>query len=324
MSIKLCMTSFVFGRKYQDYIPLFVYSIKRSYPNYDVFIFLDKHIVNEVKNQLSIINTEGVFIIENYTSNVDFNLSPLHGAAMRWVLWDDRFWNYDYLYTADIDMFYCQEIEGLAEQHIEHMKTINKNFSNVMRPIEKNNRFNFRDFLSGLLSRRFKLSFLNFFCGTGERRQLSGLHFVKVKEYYKKVKPLLDNYKKQLLSFEFKAHHHKGFNDEALLYDIISEANMIKGVPVSTSNKEMLDNPPTMLVFRPHHGVHLGIFREKELPDYQKEILESDSYINYLSTFMKECTTRDFVRLSFYFSDSMINEIENCHSYIGTKFSNEK
>ena len=38
--MKICLTTFVQGHLYQEYLPMLIYSIGKAYPEYDVKIFL--------------------------------------------------------------------------------------------------------------------------------------------------------------------------------------------------------------------------------------------------------------------------------------------
>lgn len=40
MADKICVTTYIWGDKYQIYVPIAIYSIKKFYPDYDV-IFLN-------------------------------------------------------------------------------------------------------------------------------------------------------------------------------------------------------------------------------------------------------------------------------------------
>lgn len=37
--MKICLTTFVQGHLYQEYLPMLIYSIGKAYPEYDVKIF---------------------------------------------------------------------------------------------------------------------------------------------------------------------------------------------------------------------------------------------------------------------------------------------
>jgi len=78
----------------------------------------------------------------------------------------------------------------------------------------------------------------------GTSPRLSGLHFAIRKSYYEKVGPLLDGYRKRLENGDIGYE-----NNEMMLYELVRKA----GIPPNTTDW-----------FRPHHGLHLGLWRERE------------------------------------------------------------
>jgi len=63
---KLCVIAYVFGDEYQGYIPLFIYSILKTYPEYEVKVYLDRELKPEIKIATDILDDMGVYqITEN-------------------------------------------------------------------------------------------------------------------------------------------------------------------------------------------------------------------------------------------------------------------
>ena len=126
---KVCLTTFIYGIKYQAYIPFLVYSCNKSYPEYDIRLYLYENLDENVKKQVDLVNAPNLTIKERHFSDCP-NMNPLKAKSLRWVLWDDAFMNYDYLYVVDIDMLYIKEPTPLHVQHVEHMKTTGLSFDN--------------------------------------------------------------------------------------------------------------------------------------------------------------------------------------------------
>ncbi len=313
---KLCITSFVFGDKYQDYVPLFIFSMKKAYPEYDIIIFLHDEVKEHVQEQLEYLTILGSFkIIENYHAEVNFSTSPLHGAALRWILWDESFQSYDAIYVADIDIFYCKEDMSLLDQHLIHCQTIQKPFSNIKRKPLYVKPYSLRTFALNLKKTSILFTLKTFFFGTFVENKLTGLHFYLRKDYVSIVKPFYKKYEKMICNFDYNLHHSKGFNDESLLYDIIEEAGLSESLPTMTTDYEMLTNSPYQPVFRPHHGIHLGIFRDSNYPDYQIEILSTNIYKMYYKQFCRLEQDDIFKKLIPFFSKNMKEELSNMHSF---------
>jgi hypothetical protein len=76
-----------------------------------------------------------------------------------------------------------------------------------------------------------------------KQHRLTGLHFINVEPYFEKMAPFLEAYRRD---GKFCC-----MNNERVLYEMVQEGI---GIPV----ERMRQNH-----YRPHHGIHLGLFREK-------------------------------------------------------------
>ena len=98
---------------------MLIYSIGKAYPEYDVKIFLHDTLRDDLRPALDMIrSTYDRFEIREHTFADCPNMNSLVARSLRWVLWDESFRDYDYLYTIDIDMFSIREPQALMEQHI--------------------------------------------------------------------------------------------------------------------------------------------------------------------------------------------------------------
>ena len=104
--MKVCLTTVVSDDLFQYYIPLFVYTAKKAYPNYGVKIFLrgrlNKHVrklLNDMK-KLRMCNPH-FQVYEDYFLKYPKRISICN--TLRHLLPADKFEKYDYLYITDID-----------------------------------------------------------------------------------------------------------------------------------------------------------------------------------------------------------------------------
>lgn len=137
-------------------------------------------------------------IIENSFSDCP-QMTPRISQCLRWVLWDLSFLQYDYLYIVDIDMLYVREPKPLHEQHIEHMRITGLCFDN-MRRIHKRNPFKLSS-----IGQRIKYAgtkaILKYLFGSRIEYRATGLHFIKVSEYYSAIpQDHLSSIRKQIYS----------------------------------------------------------------------------------------------------------------------------
>ncbi len=162
----ICISTYVYG-SYTKFIPYYIYSILKSYPDYYVKILvreqlnhMERKCLNILKNNLS----NNFEVKENYFNTIDLPEMKTKGQAtktLRWLIPKKEFNNFKYGYIGDVDFLIIKEKPSLIEGHLDHCKKINLPYSNRIRP------------------------------GT---KRLSGLHFFIVKDYYSKIGPLIDYY----------------------------------------------------------------------------------------------------------------------------------
>lgn len=209
MNFKLCFAPFVFG-VFSRYIPFYIYSILKSYPDYFVKIFFrdflsdkEKQCLNFLRENVSL-NFE---IIENFYKDVKTE----HPKLLRWLIKEENFLNFENIYFGDIDFLIVKEKPSILESHLDHCKKINLPYSNVIRKNSK---------------------------------RMSGLLFIKRKEYYEKMNEEINyflNNQDKLKEFEILERSP----NEHFLYYLISKK----------IGFGLLNQFPD---WRPHHGFHLG------------------------------------------------------------------
>lgn len=290
MADKVCLTTYVYGDKYQDYIPLLLYSIGRAYPDYQTRLYLHGKLRDDLKPSVNLVKKiyTNFEIIENKYGDAVIKNSR-SAAAMRWVLWDDKFLEYDYLYIVDIDMFYLQEPKSLLEQHVRHMNFIGSNcISNITRKkLLKNTPFEIARML-----RHFGIGGVYNYIIHNSTMRLSGLHFIKTIPYFNYVTPdIMEKYRAIIYNNKLQDITYC-MSDEPFLYQLVQQSGIDMSVfALQTSDKVMIDfNNPERKEFCPHHGIHLGLFRgrNEDLPQFAREILDSPTYKYYYEQFNKK------------------------------------
>ena len=238
---KLCISTLVWG-KYTEYIPFYIFSALKSYPDYFLKIFVIDNLSNKVKKSLEIISNKispKFEIIENYLHNIpkQFKKDPQLLKSYRWLIPKKEFQGYDNVYIGDIDFLIIKEEPPLQDFHLKHCNSLNLPYSNVIRPNQK-------------------------------RRRLTGLHFFRIREYYEKMENILNYYnanpgliQKYLYQIEKKSGK---YSNEDFLYMLIE-----KGIGF-----ENIEKYP----YRPHHGFHFGCLRNGKI---NTGYLEFGKYIPY-------------------------------------------
>lgn len=288
---ELCVVGYNYGSKYAWYIPIFIYSVLTSYPEYDVIVFTDGELDISVKENIKLLSGLGNFeIVENYSFGIeDINLPNYSGImkSLRFLFYDNRFNNYKSIYIGDIDMFICKEEPGIYQQHLNHCNRLNLPYSNYIRNTAKIEKPNIRAFVRNILAGEFNVAIKTLRKKNVYMKRLSGLHFVITEPYYNVVK----QYFSEMFDYIINEAHLKDSElfyrsefDEVLLYMLIEKANI--GLPPLSPDSPGLDyNNSSNINFRPHHGLHMGIFRNKTNIIQQKQVLDSYIYREYIKQY---------------------------------------
>jgi len=135
----VCVTSFAYGH-YVQYIPTYIYSILKSYPNYYCKIFVDEHLPRKSKQSLGLIrkhlsNNFEVKAIDHASLGGHRRLFDRYRCkpALRWFIPHTEFTPFDYVYYGDVDFFIVPEMPSLADQHVAHMSHTGLSYSNAVR-----------------------------------------------------------------------------------------------------------------------------------------------------------------------------------------------
>lgn len=237
---KLCIALFVAGTWYRSYIPLFLFCLFKAY-KYDAVIFLDEPPDNKMQKGIEIAQRTGGRSTIVYDKSLK-EYPPASSRAIQSEIYRGQrplifntenvrriFSKYDYVYLTDVDLLIMPEQPSLLEQHIQHCETLGLPYSNFVR--------------------------LN-------TKRLTGLHFMKSKEYFLAIAPVVDKYAAWIQ--EKGIHEVMGegrSHGERLLYRIVEESGL--GLPPSKCEraKALNLNNYNQVCFGPYHGVHIGLGR---------------------------------------------------------------
>jgi hypothetical protein len=152
----------VFGH-HQEYVPLFVYSVLRSYPEYYCKVFIAGEARQHVLQALELVRTGlstrfeiiqlGTTDVETITSSTRRGRNDVIRRSMRWFLPAEAFEGFEFLYIGDIDFLIVPEQPSLADQHVRHMNATGMPYSNAVRPGKRMTGLHFartQDYFDGL------------------------------------------------------------------------------------------------------------------------------------------------------------------------------
>lgn len=248
------VSTFVHGW-YVDYIPIYIYSIIKSYPLYKPRVFIQNTLDKNIIESLNLIPSN-FDIIENKFNdkiNKDPSKKPYY---LRWLLSESDFHGLDCVFICDVDYIMLKEDPPMHEQRLLICKNINQPYANFLR--KKSNNY---------------------------PERISGWHFIKVKEYYEKTKIVIEdiiNDKNFDISNYPSYCYNNGFGEkqwgqESLLYKIIKLSFDL--------DDESIREPINKFPY--HHGLHLGPFRTNIPYKFIKGDKKSIEHIGINSKYIK-------------------------------------
>lgn len=196
---KVCFSAFVFG-DYYNFIPFFIYSAKKKYFGVTIKLFFYDESANIYNSKLRDLNEEGVEIIYLNKIPVEFKANDDDTAiskaqmlkSQRWLMKSDYFKGYEYVYVSDVDILFSGN-KNLLKSFEENFQTYAYPFSNKVR-----------------------------FKGDKNQYRLTGLQFMKLKEYYLVIDKCIERFKEDTV---YRKKLLRGVTgNEHLLYNLVFDA----------------------------------------------------------------------------------------------------
>jgi hypothetical protein len=107
---RLVITTVV-DKNYFSYIPLFIYCVKKAYPEYDIKVF--------TRGKYESNGLDRDYIVEMV--DTDYGDSPYITAGLRFLQGDDILQDYEYVLITDIDVMIKHEEPDIIDHHIAFM-----------------------------------------------------------------------------------------------------------------------------------------------------------------------------------------------------------
>jgi len=197
MKSKLCVSIFVSSERYAHYIPLFLFFMQKSYPEYFTLISYRDKLTSQVKENINLLDKSFFKVNENvfydYPNDVDTS------KTIRWVLVPEEYNDFEYIYITDIDILTIREEPSLLDMHYNQMENNGLPYST---PMDIPNR------------------------GT----RLGGLFFFNRKEYLDEVLPTMDRYKGLIFQENGVNYFWNKFlnktDNQLALYKIVTESEL--------------------------------------------------------------------------------------------------
>lgn len=287
----LAIVGFCYGSRYQQFLPFYAYSALRAYPEHTVLLYVDRPLASEVETSLTRLKQYGDVRV---TAPYDFGLkgrTPASSAAfrsLRWLFFDPEFEQFDAVYSGDIDIFFAREQDGILAPHAAHAKMLGLPYSNYLRLTADEPARPLRQTLAAARDGRWRSALGYSRRLPVVRNRLSGLHFVMTAEYFPRVVDRFDSFVDQLSDGRSML---ASMTDEEVLYQLMRSAGV--GLPpVSPNSPEMDGRNFGSVAYRPHHGIHLGVFRDESTILRSRQVLQSYVYRDYFDQY-RACNSSD-------------------------------
>lgn len=238
--MKICFSSVCTDDSYQFYVPLFVYTTKRAYPDAGVKVFIKGKLKDAVREALSLIPYDGWEVKEDCFKS--YPNRPYVTNCLRFLVNEKEYKGYDYVFIKDIDFL----IFNHKVSHLDYFrKAMGKlPYFGARGPYRHPRRYN-----------------INRVGWKGNFTRIAGGSFVfKNPEWFDKTREIQKTYRshvKHNTSDGLDSHTPGSYReyDEVMLFRIVKKA----GLPTPTRKNVYKKHAPKV-----YRDIHLGDFIKKK------------------------------------------------------------
>ena len=133
--MKLCITTVCSNDHYSYYLPMFVYTAQRAYPEYHVKVFVRGYLNDVVKNTLKMVKGGNYTIVENVFKKYPDRTSVCN--TLRHLIPQEHFEGFDYVYITDIDFLLFRHSPTLGEYFAHIIKKTGQPYASFRGPLGK-------------------------------------------------------------------------------------------------------------------------------------------------------------------------------------------
>ena len=326
----------VSGKRYQSFLIDYIFFAWRAYSNSTVIVLYDRSFSKKTKDGLKYLEGIGckfvliktdfkklffkkTTLFKNYlyTRNISFR------QCGRFLINHPVFHEFDELYIGDIDILISREEENLFKQHRIHSELLKMPYSDIVRKSRKKSNkgfvYSIKCFLKyGLIFFKQKRKYKNDII----IHEMTGLRYIKVDEYFKKVNNNLYKYINLIGGlFDdddlYQKYTISTFSDQQILYSLMMSS--FGSVPEESNDDGIDSSNPMSICYRPHHGIHLKMFYSKSILKLNLNNLETKNYKHYLKDFVEVYYSSEYVELSKYRFGKCKNQINRMVKYLKSK-----
>ena len=223
--MKVCITTIVTDNYYQLYLPLFIYVLRKEYPEYDVKTFIKGQISPQNQRALDILGEKYKYIKpKTIFKDVPEIKSTIN--CLRFLVPEKYFQKYEYVIFVDVDLLLYRTKPTLFDWHLRRLKKIGSCYAGHHGPIRKK----YRPEIS-------KAGWV------GKFERVSGGFFMVNQKWFKKTKKARAHFMKKALQAKLGGYREA---DEVMLCNILKKSGL---------------KVPPWGFKRILRGIHLGDFK---------------------------------------------------------------
>ena len=253
------ITTFTTADKYQHYLPLYIYVLRKSYPRYHVQTFINGRIDDLNKRAFKYLAKSGLKFdlpIEDVFGDIEIRKSTAN--CLRFLIPESYFINYKQVIITDADLLIFNTDPSLLEWHKNRMRRLGACFAGHRGPLKRK----YRPEISPEGWR-------------GDFARVAGGFFMATPRFFKITHKVREKYLKDIRSQKYNDDYREA--DEVMLGRILKESGL--QVP-KLYKKENFD-----IDLR---GVHLGDFKGTMKKRYasqrkMRKVLTQRNCKNYLN-----------------------------------------
>jgi hypothetical protein len=185
MNKKLCFIMYVAGERYYPYIPFFLHSVIKAYPEHFTFIGIKGVLPDKIKWEISQLDGSKFHIFSEVFS--EWPDDPDIVKTLRWLWFEPSFLEFENIYIGDIDILITREQPGILERNLGVCEDNGSDYANTTG-------------IDPIATRGLRMT---------------GLHFAHSRPYFEKMLPVMTHYRRILREKMPQAF----FNDKLAKYD---------------------------------------------------------------------------------------------------------
>lgn len=298
--MKLCVASVCSADSFQYYIPTFIYTLKRAYPDYYVKVFLKGKLSPKCRKILKSLDNQDWSIIEGFRVSYPNRESICN--TLRHLLPPDEFTEFTHLYITDVDfLIFNHPAKSLGMYFATKLNATKLPYASVKGPKNRPSRPEIN-----------KIGWRGPFT-----RIADGQLMLKIPEWWNKTAKARKIYNRIVKSGKHDAidrHPSCSYREynEVMLYRICKASNL----KTPTKRKKFLDGTKIRLLYR---DIHLGDFKFHNR-NYKYGWIAPENFLNFYNLEKEETWQKLLEAIGE--SGQTLRMIKKCRRYI-RKYHNE-